>query len=87
MKNLGFVALGVVLGCLLLSSSGGRNAAVAQLKDQQAVQAWEYEFFQGNPQMSGQPLRGLGAQGWELCGVVPGERQFDALYIFKRPKQ
>ena len=32
-------------------------------------------------------LNALGAQGWEVCGVVPGTSSTDREVIFKRPKQ
>lgn len=63
------------------------SASPGQATAAQAVTAWEYETFQGNIVGADRPLEELGQKGWELCGVVPGERQVDSFYIFKRPKR
>jgi hypothetical protein len=75
-----FVAACVVAGLLILWNPESPGQAPAA----RAATAWEYETFRGNIVGANSPLKELGQQGWELCGVLPVD-QVDALYIFKRP--
>jgi hypothetical protein len=77
------VASLMVAGLLVLGNSASHGQAPAA----QAVTAWEYKTFEGNIVGANSPLKEFGQEGWELCGIVPGERQAGTLYIFKRPKR
>jgi hypothetical protein len=50
------------------------------------VQKFEYKktLWSGQSESS---LSALGAQGWEMCGVVPEQPTENTVVIFKRPKQ
>ena len=48
------------------------------------VQKFEYKttVWRGENEAT---INALGAEGWELCGVVPEQHAADAVVIFKRP--
>ena len=56
---------------------GGPNAKEA---DKRELQQWEYR------DTSLQNINSMGRDGWEVCGVVPGEEGSSAKIILKRPK-
>ena len=57
----------------------------------QAMQTWQYRvvdpspFLFRSPLMREDDLDDLGAEGWELAGVVPYKLGNKAKMIFKRP--
>jgi hypothetical protein len=62
-----------------------------QLGQTSSRTAWEYKYVgQGDNMMAEKQLNELGAQGWELVGIVPREQQgtvYDGgIYYLKRQK-
>ena len=87
MKINGWVVIAVaslmVAGLLVLGNSASHGQAPAA----QAVTAWEYRPSRATSSGRMVLLKDFGQEGWELCGIVPGEHLVGTLYIFKRPKR
>lgn len=83
MKNLRYAVVAAVLVASLLWGAFGRSPAVAQF---QPPPRWEYCSVTGNPNVV-QEYNKLGADGWELCGLVPGYTVHDTIAVFKRLKR
>ena len=51
-----------------------------------ATQNFEYQRVTWGAE-NDSTLNGLGAQGWEMCGVIPNANVHETVVMFKRPKQ
>jgi hypothetical protein len=86
MRTLAFVlALPLLVAIAWLGLHGNSPRAAEAAKP--AVQKLEYRQVNWNLLQVGATLKDLGAEGWEMCGVIPEEPSADTAVIFKRPKQ
>jgi hypothetical protein len=85
MRNSTFAVVLILLAVIAwfgLQGSPPRAAAVAN----PATQNFEYRRVTWGFE-NDSTLNALGAQGWEMCGVIPHEKDSETVVMFKRPKQ
>jgi hypothetical protein len=84
MRNSTFTVALVLLAVIAWFGLQGNSprAAVAPA----GVQKFEYKKVVWGGENEG-TLSGFGAQGWEMCGVVPEQPTANTIVIFKRAKQ
>jgi hypothetical protein len=78
-----------VLAVLLLAAIAwiGLQGNSPRAADAAKPAAQKFEYMQTDWQDAEKELNNLGRNGWEVCGVIPNQIQWQSVVIYKRPAQ